>query len=430
VTSPQPDAADFVELAKVEGANGNPGAGIEVLRRLEAFRPAAIDTSVVALDMALRISANQAGSALGRAERWVARSRVPGRDVLPLASVFAAQGYPALALKLLAPLAAQSRDPALILVTSQAEIDAGSREQALRRLETFSARARDRISPELAQLRLRLAASMNMHPRAAEAAIAMGIPSIPADLLPAAATASTRSGRGEIAEAIRARLQNEQASLRPVHIAETFLALGDRTAASEWARRAAPDANADPETAIRLARLELNLMHRNLALAALRSGLPFVFWDGQQPVFEGDGHVPQGLLAPISRLYAELGMAAEGLLVLELLLEKQPSTEAEQAWALSAAMARRSEAVIDWLKTNGERRINPDFLKELVFVATRSGSQGLALSAATRLAQDRGTDSDRMLLAELKVMFGAPLVRMRPSGSLASSGPLDRAVTR
>jgi tetratricopeptide (TPR) repeat protein len=430
VIASRPDTADFVELAKIEKAMGNPSAGIEVLRRLEALRPAAMDTSVLALDMSLRIAANQVGSALGRAERWLARSRMPARDVLPLASVFAVEGYPAVALKLLLPLADKSHDPALVFAASQAEIDAGSREPALRRLETFAARAKDRISPELAQLRLRLAASMGMHTRAADAAKAMGIASVPMDLLAAAATASLRAERPELVAAIRTRLRNEQTALAPVFLAETSLALGERVAASEWARRAAPDAKDNPETATKLARLELSLLHRNLALAALRSGLPFMFQDGQRPVFRGNQHVPENLLGAVGRLYAELGMAAEGQMVLEVLMEKQPSPEAEQAWAMSAAMARRQDAVIEWLRTNDDKRINPDVLKELVFTAIKSGSPGLALGAAARLAQDRGTDSDRMLLAEVKVLFGAPWVRLKPSESLASAGPLNRTATR
>src|SRR3712207_8198448 len=42
-----------------------------------------------------------------------------------------------------------------------------------------------------------------------------------------------------------------------------------------------------------------------------------------------------------------------------------------------------------------DARIKPDFLKELVFTAIKSGSAGLALSGATRLAQARGSDRDR-----------------------------------
>ena len=102
----------------------------------------------------------------------------------------------------------KSRDPSVILATSQAEIDsAKSRETALRRLETFVGSG-GKVPPELAQLRLRLAASMGLYARAADAAQAMGIATIPMDLLAAAATASValgtsgarRSDPGQIAE--------------------------------------------------------------------------------------------------------------------------------------------------------------------------------------------------------------------------------------
>jgi len=430
VTSPRADTADFVELAKIAKAMGNPGAGIEVLKRRETLRPAAIDTSIMALDLALRISTDQAEIAFERAARWVARSRTPSRDVLPLASVFSVQGYPALALNLLAPFAGQARDSTLVLAISQAEIDTGRNEAALQRLEAFAAGVKGRISPEPAQLRLRLAASMGRYARAADAASAMGVSSIPMDLLAAAATASKRSGRPDIAEAIRTRLRNEQSTIAPVYVAETSLALGDRDAASEWAIRAAPDAHGNPEIATKLARLALSLTNRRLALAILRSGLPFVFQDSQRPEFRGNRHVPENLLGAVARLYGELGMIAEGQMVLEVLRGKQPSAEADQAWAIAAAMMRRSDAVIAWLGTQDDARIKPDFLKELVFTAIKSGSAGLALSGATRLAQARGSDSDRMLLAEVKVLFEAPLVRLKPGGSLASAGSLNRITTR
>jgi tetratricopeptide (TPR) repeat protein len=430
VAQSRPDPANVIELANLEKALGNPGAGIEVIKRLEAVRPAAVDASVVALDVSLRIAAGQAESAFERAERWLSRSRVPARDVLPLASVLSVLGYPTASLKLLQPLASKSRDPGLILATSQAEIDTGQREAALQRLETFAAKARGRIDPDLAHLRLRLAASMGLHVRASEAAEAMGIPAVPMDLLPATAAAALQSGRAAVAEAVRNRLRDERGTLTPVVIAETSLALGDRNAAAEWARRAAPDLVGNPELAMRLARLELNLRRKDHALEALRSGLPILNKNGQPPVMRDPLSVPTNLLTSIVGLYADLGMAREALMVLEVVKEKQPSPEADQAWALAAAMTRRQAAVIEWLKTTGDRRIGPNFLKDLVFASMKGGSAAIALAAAARLVEDRGTDSDRMLLAEVRVYFGAPLVPLKQRDAMASANRPDRTVTR
>jgi tetratricopeptide (TPR) repeat protein len=430
VARPRPDTANFLELAKLEKTTGNPTAGIEVLRRLETLRPATVDASVVALDVSLRIAASQVAGAFDRAERWLAKARNPARDVLPLASVFSVQGYPELALRILAPLADRSREPALVLAAGQAEIDSGRREPALRRLEAFAAGGKDKANGDVAQLRLRLASSMGLHGRAADAAQAMGVPAVPMDLLAVTATAALRAARPAVAEAIRARLRDERRTLPPIVIAETSLALRERDAATEWAGFAARDAKGNPDVAMKLARLELNLLRRNLALAALRSGLPFTFQGGQRPALTGQPHVPANLLGPIARLYADLGVPAEGHSVLEVLKDMQPSFEADQAWVLSAAAARRQEGAIEWLKTNEDRRLDPDFLKDLVFTSIKSGSQGLALAASSRLVQDRGTDSDRMLLAEVKVLFGAPLVRLKPSETLASADPLDRTATR
>jgi tetratricopeptide (TPR) repeat protein len=424
----RPDAAHFLELAKLERATGNPAAGIKLIRRLETLRPGAVDASVVALDMSLRVAAGQVAGALERGERFLAKSRNPARDVLPLAGALSVQGYPDLALKLLTPLAGKSREPALVMATGQAEIDSGRREAALQRLETFAAGAK--VHADVAQLRLRLAASMGLHMRAADAAEAMGIASIPAELLPASATAALRAGRSAVVDSVRERLRNERSTLPPIVMAETSSALRDRQAAMEWAGLAARDAKDNPETAMKLAQLELILMRRNRALAALRSGLPFTFQDGRRPAFTGGADIPENLLDPIARLYTNLGMPIEGQAVLEILKDKQPSLQADRAWANAATAARRQDAVIEWLKSNEDRRIGPDFLKDLVFTSIKSGSRGVALVAATRLVQDRGTDSDRMLLAEVKVLFGSPLVRLKPSEALASAAPLDRTATR
>jgi hypothetical protein len=143
--------------------------------------------------------------------------------------------------------------------------------------------------------------------------------------------------------------------------------------------------------------------------------------DGPPPVMREPPSVPTNLLTSIVGLYADLGMATEALMMLEVVKAKQPSPEADQAWALSAAMTRRQAAVIEWLKTTGDRRISPDFLKDLVFAS---------MKAAARLVEDRGTDSDRMLLAEVRVFFGAPLVPLKQRDAMASANRPDRTVTR
>ncbi|WP_114948161.1 tetratricopeptide repeat protein [Microvirga calopogonii] len=427
---PRPDPAHFIELAKLEKAAGNPAAGIEMIRRLETFRPGAVDASVVALDLSMRIDAGQMKGALEHAQRWLIKSRSPARDVLPVASAFSVSGYPDIALRFLAPLANKSHEPTLVMATAQAEIDSGQHDAALRRLEDYAADAKDKAHADAAQLRLRLATSMGLHMRAADAAELMGVASIPADLLAATATAALRARRSTVVGSIRARLRDERNTLAAIVMAETSAALQDRQAAVEWADLAATDAIGNPETAVRLAALELNLVRRSLALTALRSGLPFNFQDNQRPVFTGGRAVPENLLEPIARLYVDLRLPDEGQAVLESLKDKQPSLHADQAWVFATAAARRQNAVIEWLKTNEDRRIDPDFLKDLVFIAIKSRSHGIALAASSRLVQDRGTDSDRMLLAEVRVLFGAPLVRLKPSDTVATAGPLDRPITR
>jgi tetratricopeptide (TPR) repeat protein len=428
IARPGAETAHFLELAKLEGVLGDPVAGAETIGRLGAMRPRAIDTSVVALEMNLHLAADRVDQAFRRGKSWLAHVRDPARDALALASVLSVRGHPEHAAQLLVPLADKSSDEALVRAASQAEIDSGQGLQALRRIEAFAERKSSPIGADLAILRLRLAASLRQHRRTSDAAQALGVGAVPAELLAITAAAAFHAGRPEISEAVGRRLAEEQHRLAPILVAETHLALGARDRALQWANLSAEHSRVDPETAVRLARIELRLFRKAQAVAALQSALRLIRSDGFETRSTNGTPVAASLLGEIARLSIDLDQAAEARSVLGALRHEQPSVEAERAWALAAMASGRRTDVIRWVQESDARRVPPEFLKELAFMSARDGNYGLALTAAARLLRNRGTDGDRLLLAELQAVSGAPWVRPHPFSAPAHSRRMNPTV--
>jgi tetratricopeptide (TPR) repeat protein len=425
---PGAETAHFLELAKLEGVLGDPVAGAETIGRLGAMRPRAIDTSVVALEMSLHLSADRVDQAFRRGKSWLAGVKDPGRDALALASVLSVRSHPEHAAQLLVPLADKSADEALVRAASQAEIDSGQGLKALRRIEALAERKSSPIGTDLAILRLRLAASLRQYRKTSDAAEALGVGAIPAELLAVTAAAAVHAGRPGISEAVGRRLAEEQHRLAPILVAETHLALGARDRAIEWANLSTRHSRIDPETAVRLARLELRLLRTAQAIAAFRSALRLIRPEGFETRAANGTPMPASLLVEIARLSIDLDQAAEARAVLGALRHEQPSAEAERAWALAAMAAGRRMEVVRWVQESDARKMPPEFLKDLVFMSARDGNYRLALTAAVHLVRNRGTDGDRLLLAELQAVSGAPWVRPQPFSAPAHSGRMNPTV--
>jgi tetratricopeptide (TPR) repeat protein len=408
----QAEPSNFLELASVEGATGHPADGAEMIGRLEVFWPRAMDTSIVALEMSLRLNAGQAEWAFQRAKSWFDKARRPDREILSLASVLSVHGQAQLAARLLGPVAERTGDQTIILARAQAEFDAGQGEQVLRRIELFADAHHGLLEPDLAWYRLRLAAALSEHVRTADAAEALAPLPIPNDHLAIVAVAARRTGRPALAAVVRDQLARTRVGLERILVAEVYLAMGERREATEWANLAAPDARDNAEVATRLARVELRLMRKSQALAALRSGLPFSFADARRIERRPGVVVAPGLLVPIARLYVEMDLAMEGLAVLQQLRQERASREADWAWALTAVAARREAMVSAWLRSAAAQAADPECLRELVSLSAQKGEGGVALGAAARLASTRGTEPDRLLLAELQASSSAPWVRL------------------
>ena len=411
VASGKAEPGSFLDLVKLEAAAGRPGEGADLIDRLEASRPAAIDTSVVALQVALRLGANQPELGFRRAQAWLAKGRRQQRDVLSVASVFSANGQAGLAANLLGPIAERTGDQTILLAWSQAQMDSGKGAAALQYIERFADGHRGSVELPLAAFRLRLAAALNEPLRTSAAAEAMAPLPIPEDQLAVVAEAAKRIRRSSLVMLVLDQVAKTKSSIAPVVVAEVYLVTGDRPQALEWATIAGSGARDNPEAATRLAQVELRLMRKSHALAVLRSGLPFDFDNARRLERKTAQEVRADLLLPIARLYLGLDMAAEGYAVLQKLRQEKASVQADWAWALTAVAAGREAQVVAWLRSDQAKAVSPDFLRELIFLAVGKGQQDVPLAAAASLARSRGGEPDRLLLAELQASSGAPWVR-------------------
>jgi tetratricopeptide (TPR) repeat protein len=401
----------LIELAKLEAAAGNPREGARLLQRMAASHPRAVDPSIVALQMSLEIASGQIESALERGRVWVAQRPEPAKDVGHLANALSANGFSDKALELLQPYIMQDAPASLVMALARAEADIGRPAAGLLRLENFIRSKQDSVPEELAWLRLSLASIMPDTKRLIAAAESTDIQTVPEDLLARVAqTAASLGHRGLIA-AVRRRLTHPGKAVASVVAAEICLALGDRDQALSLSDLAVAEIINDPLASTRLAVVELRLMRRDRALAALRAGLPFDFTSEGPRLKKEASTLPASILQEIARTYIRLGAASEGSVVFGVLRHVQPSLESETAWALATSATSRSHLVSVWLRDRAVEPLAPDFLKQLVFLAVSKNDPNLAALAASRLVSTRGNNNDRMLLAEIRSAFGIPWSR-------------------
>jgi tetratricopeptide (TPR) repeat protein len=421
--SPKAETGDIVALARLEGSLGDPLRGAEILAQLAALRPRQIDASIVALETSLRLAGGEIERAYRRAQAWLAKARTPRSDVLALASVFSNGRQPAIALSLLEPYARRDVTNELLTALLQVQIDVGQPREALMRLEAHAQSTRGRVSRNLELLRLNLAVSLSDAARTVEAVAAMDIADVPPARLASVARAAIAVRRPDIIASIRHFLESGTHELSAVVIGETWLALQERDRAIAWANAAA-EAIESRDTAIRRARLEWSLQRKVQAQAILRTTLRA----GDTPMERAE---PIALehLDEVSRLAIEFGLVSDASRFLSRLREARPSPEVDRAWARVVALSQ-PDAFCAWLMSQKRGTISTVFLREIIFLAADRKVYNVALKAAARLSVERGSDSDRMLLAELQTIVGVPWVRpLNPaveSQAASRSAPLLR----
>ena len=390
------EPVDYVELARAEQAAGDPAAGAAILQRLAARHPAAIDASVVGLQLSMLLASGEAEQALQRGRQWL-----EGRNDLPssaaiLGGALSVGGRPDLAVTLLEPHAGQGADPDLVAALAQAESDAGKPEQGLRRLEQLGTTAKAMGAGTAALLRLQLALVVGDTDRAMMAAEIMGMRKLPAEMLARLARVPLAIGRTDALRRILAAAGDGFLQVDAVLAARIQLALGDTDAARRWSDRAAREVAGPPERMVEIAEVEVRLGRIDRMLDMLGRAV-------------ADPRLAPKGLVDIARLYMQAGRAADGALALDALRRRLPSPAADSAWALTATAAGQVREVGAWLAANRGEGLSADVLKDLVYLATDAKGTALAVAAAERLFELRSGGDEGLLLA--RVLLNADQAR-------------------
>ncbi|MBV8576192.1 MAG: tetratricopeptide repeat protein, partial [Acetobacteraceae bacterium] len=404
------EPGDYLALAQAEAESGNANAGIEALRQLAARYPSAVDASMVGLEMRLLTAAGDPEQALARGRSWL-QGQNDVRQAAPiLAGSLSVAGRPDLAIALLQPYAGADAPPEIVTALAQAESDAGNIAQGLRRLEQLDPGGLTPADQQAALLRLRLALALGDTDRALAAADRIGLKTAPHDLLAKLAEVAVISGR---TDALRHVLDSSGEAIfegEPVIGARSFLALGDMDAARRWTDRALPTVGGRPDRAIQLAEVELRLARTEQALELLRQA--------------ASGSVPPASLRDIADIAIRAKQAAEGAALLDGVRQRQPSAEADRAWALAATAAGNAKDVEAWLARRPRDELPAGVLQDLAHLAKDAGAKALAVEAADRLRALRGSPDDSLLLAQYLLDAGQPKRALEILRSLPASTPV------
>ncbi|WP_157991384.1 tetratricopeptide repeat protein [Caldimonas tepidiphila] len=404
------DVADFLLLARLQAEQGRPRDALATYRKLAGRHPQALDASIVAAEMRLRLDTRDAEGALERGRGWLAARPGELSQAAPmLAAALAMGGRADLAVALLEPFAGGPAPAAPVLAASiQVLVDAGRLEDAVHRVETLPPTATS--TPELQHLRLRVALAAGRTGLALDVARGIGLDRLPPELLADVLSAALAARRQDVLDLADTSLRTRLASGDPLLAARTALALGDAAGARRWSAAAAR-AGMPPGRWLELAGVLQQLGDTDGTLQWLRRA----------------ADAPDAKAAPgdIARLYLALGRAEEGRDRLERLRREAPSPAADEAWALLATVSGRHAQVATWLDGEAAQDRPAGLYRDLYHLAMQARAHPLAVRAAERLQAVARSDSDRLLLAEALIASGRAGDALRQLRGLAHRGPLD-----
>jgi tetratricopeptide (TPR) repeat protein len=439
---------DYLRLARLEASTGRPSKAAADLQNLSKKLPEDVDAKIMSWEMSLWVAAGQIEHAVERGRLWLSS---PGRlkDAVTLAQAFATRSLPQATAALLEPFASKGASPELIVTLADAEYETGNKSSAVRRLDQFEAAYGSSERLDVRRMHLQLALRVDSTYRAFDLANAIGIETLPPDLLSNMASAALVAHRLDILFKIRQDDSGSFSLLNPLLRAQVHFAVGEIRAAHHLTEQLAEQSIADPTQMVALANLQLRMGRRDQALTSLRrvtsmnadllhhvqgpstsgvsaSGVLEQPAAGLPAPSKGSGvsqaSVHPSLVRDIGRLYIRAGAPHEGRLFFEQIKRRHPSPEAEQAWAMTAIMSSNASKVQAWL--NGtETSQTPDMLQELIYTAINAQAYGLASDLAMVLVARRGTDADRLLLAEVRIAAGRPWVQVSTSGTGAHLRP-------
>lgn len=399
----EPRFPDYIALAELEAAAGNPAAAAEALADIPARFSRRNRFHALSLEMVFLVAAGQTEKAVQRGTEWLAETERPGREGPALSELLVGQARPDLAVRLLDDLARQPAAAQLLAAYARALYLSDRKKAALRVLERLEAE-RDIAGRVPPLLRLQLALSLSSSDHVVRAAHHYGLTRVPSDLLgPVAAAAvhiKDRATLKDIADLGRETLH----AIDPIMVAEIFLMIGDRRTAAGWSDMAEAQVAGNVARSLYFADVELRLGRVGKARAVLDTLFRPGAVEGPLPLVSSDQ------LDDLAYLYLRAGQPRQGLRTMEVLRQEQPSIHAERAWALTALASGKSHAVARWLQDEiaNDLDLSPAYLKDMVHLATRVQGYGLAADLAEELVARRGTDADKLLLAHARLAAGRP----------------------
>lgn len=399
-------ADDYMTIATHKAARSDREGALRILDLLVTRHPRAVRLAADELRINLELDAARPDRAFALAEDTIRRTPTAA-TALALAELFVRRERPALALRLLEPFAERARDDiAFVRALISLELSHGKAARALARLEALDA------AGKLA------AGDRNLLITAAIASGAWAVAKAAFERIEFAALAQSSielMAREAIARndqpalrAIAGRTTPEFREAFPVAAAEIALVLGDRAAA----RRLADEAN-----------------RREALIGGERIALAKVYVNLDQPdqakrilaTLAGQETVPEYLAIDLAVLHIKLGLAADGLKLLERAGEADASARLRAARTLLDAKLRPE--LRDWdlawteVPANDATRLPAPVTTAVYWAAMDAQLYPLAAELARRLLGSAPTAELQLRYARALALAGdadAALAIVRP----------------
>jgi tetratricopeptide (TPR) repeat protein len=400
-------ADDYRDLAQALATHGRRREAAGVLKRLGQALPEAQDLGTVYMELALLLAAGDEHAALGRAHAWLEARRDIAKSGPALAEVFSASGRYDLAADLLDGFASEGAAPQMLAAAAEANHLAGRMPEADRALDMLMSRPGADAAHDL--LKLRTAIDLRRPRYVFDLIGRIGIADVPGDLLTGLAEIAITARDKDLLAKVEGAVPEDLRLAQPQLMAKILIALGDHEAAGPWAQRAAQEDWDDAAALISLGHVEIRLKRPERALAALRRGM----------FLAEEASAPAKAAMPLSRqeiddaavLFILLDRPREGWRTLGGLQAQTDSGVFDLGLIRLALATDRQDWVLGQLSGPTGTDAPIAFLEGIAADALAQKAHRVAESAAGLLLSRRGSDSDRLLLAQARVELKKPWVR-------------------
>jgi predicted Zn-dependent protease len=380
---------EYDRLARHQAAKGRFRQAEATLNAVRARHPKTTLPKSVELLVSLKLDTGDTLGAVSVANDSLEEAKTPDLGQL-LAAVFAENGRPDLALRVLRPQIERHPDnPDLVAAAAQYETRMGDTKAALRRVRKF-ARTRP-LTEALAFDQVALLMAEGAPDTAFDALKRQNPARLPGWLVRTVLARALELGRTDLLAPLSKYLGDPYLAAHPVIAAEIFAAMGNTSEAGIWIEWAARNPSLPHRDRLVLARLYQNVGRPDDALALLRT-----------LATEGGGDPND--VAGLADIYLAADRASDGLAIFENLRKTERTQRVDAAWARLAARSRRAAPVLRWMRrTSG---IAPEVLEDIARSAENNRQPALALAAAERAHAIRPGASEARRLARAYAAMG------------------------